>query len=80
MSQVSDICLDSISENSSIGYILEFDLEYPNEMHKLHNDSPLALKKLEITQNMLSKYMLSKYVIRIGELNKLVPNLGNKSK
>ena len=80
MSQVSDICLDSISENSSIGYILEFDLEYPNEMHKLHNDSPLALKKLEITQNMLSKYMLSKYVIRIGEVNKLVPNLGNKSK
>ena len=80
MSQVSDICLDSISENSSIGYILEVDLEYPNEMHKLHNDSPLAPKKLEITQNMLSKYMLSKYVIRIGGVNKLVPNLGNKSK
>ena len=80
MSQVSDICLDSISENSSIGYILEVDLEYPNEMHKLHNDSPLAPKKLEITQNMLSKYMLSKYVIRIGGVNKLVPNLGNKNK
>ena len=52
-------------------------------MHDLHNDYPLATEKLEISQNMLPKYCLSianKYGKTIGGVNKLVPNLGNKSK
>ena len=36
--------------------LLEVDLEYPSQLHDLHNDYPLAPEKLEITQNMLSKY------------------------
>ena len=81
--ETSDFCLNSVSENSSMGYILEVDLEYPSELHELHNDYPLAPEKLEISQNMLSKYCFNienKYGIKIGGVNKLVPNVGNKSK
>ena len=75
--------MNSVSENSSIVYILEVDLEYPSELHDLHNDYPLAPEKLEISQNMLSKCrfnITNKYGIKIGGVNKLVQNLGNKSK
>ena len=81
--EISDFCLNSVSENSSIGYIFEFDLECPSELHELHNDYPLAPEKLEISQIMLSKYcfnIANKYGIKIGGVNKLVPNLGSKSK
>ena len=75
--------MNSISENNSIGYILEVDLEYHSELHDLHNDYPLAPEKLEISQNVLSKYcfnIANEYGIKICGANKLVPSLGNKSK
>ena len=40
--------VNSISEKSPIGYILEVDLEYPDKLHVLHNDYPLAPEKLAI--------------------------------
>ena len=86
--EVSDFCLsanplNSIIENSFACYILEVDLEYLSELHNLHNDYPFAPEKLEISQNMLSEHCFSianEYGIKIGGTNKLVPNLGNKSK
>ena len=47
------------------------------------HDYPLAPEKLEISQNILSNYcsnIADEYGIKIGGVNKLVPNLGNKSK
>ena len=49
----------------------------------MHNDYPLAPGKFRISQNMLSKYcsyIANEYGLKIGAVNKLVPNLGNKSK
>ena len=47
--EISDFCLNSISENSSISYILEVDLEYPSELHDLHSEYHLASEKLKIS-------------------------------
>ena len=73
--------MNSNSENNSVGYILEVDLEYPSELHELHNYYPLAPETFEISQNMLSNYcsnIENEYGIKIGGVNKLVPNLGSK--
>ena len=73
----------STGEYSSLGFILEVDLEYPCDLHKLNNDYPLAPEMLESSQNTLSKYcsdIANEYGIKIGGVNKLVPNLGNQSK
>ena len=40
--------INSISEKSPIGYIVEVYLEYLDQLHKLYNDYPLAPEKLAI--------------------------------
>ena len=42
--EIRDFCLNFISENSPLGYILETDLEYPSDLHDLHNDYPSLQK------------------------------------
>ena len=72
----------SVNEKSDVGYIL-VDLEYPNELHKLHNDYPLAPEELTVNNDILSNYCKSiadKYDIKVGDVKKLIPNIGNKTK
>ena len=79
--EIDKFDLNLVKQNSSAGYILEVDLEYPCELHNFHNDYPLAPEKLEIRQDMLSKNcsdIADKYGIKSHGVNKLVPNLGNK--
>ena len=72
----------SISEKSSIGCFLEVDLEYSDELHELHNDYSLAPEKLAVFSDMLlkcCKKIADKYEIKVGDVKKLIPNLGNKT-
>ena len=71
-----------ISKKSQIGYILEFDIAYPDELPKLYNDYPLAPEKLAVSYDMLSSYckkIADEYEIKVGDVKKLIPNLGNKT-
>ena len=36
-------------EKSPIGYFLEVDVEYPDDLHDLHNDFLLASEKLAVS-------------------------------
>ena len=56
MVNVDGFNVNSISDKSPMGYFLEIDLEYPDELHELHNDYPLAPKKLAVSYDMLSEY------------------------
>ena len=42
LKNVVNFDVNSISEKSPIGYILEVNLECPDKLDKLHNDYPLA--------------------------------------
>ena len=54
-----------------MGYILEVDLEYPDELHVLHNCYPLVPEKLAI--------LYDEYEIKVGDVKKLIPNLDIKT-
>ena len=72
----------NIKNNSSTGYVLEVDLEYPKKLPDIHNDYPLAPEKINIPKEWLSRYWLKiacVYNITTGTVKKLVPNLLNKN-
>ena len=74
--------VNSISENSPIGYIFKVELEPPDELHALHNDCPLVPEKLAVPYDMLSGYckkIADDYKIKVGDVMKLIPNLGGKT-
>ena len=81
--ETSRIDFDLVEKDSCEGYILEVKLEYPNDLHDLYNDYPLAPEKLTVSNNMLSKYCLNitkTYDLKVDEVNKLIPNLMGKQK
>ena len=80
---VDELDIMLINEKNDVGYILEVGLKYPDELHELHNDYPLAPEKLAVTNDILSNYFKSiadKYEIKVGDIKKIIPNLGNKNK
>ena len=79
---VDNFDVNSISENSSTGYFPEVDPEYPDELHELHNDYPLAPENLAILYDILPHYckkIADEYRAKVGGVMKLILNLDNKS-
>ena len=75
--------LSKYNDESKKGLILEVDLEYPEELHDLHNDYPLATEKIKVTEDMLSPYcreIAEKFRVKVGLVKKLVPTLSNKER
>ena len=70
-------------QNSDKGIILEVDLEYPEDLHSLHNEYPLASEKMIITDELLSDYtknLKEEHNVSSGKVPKLVTTLLNKKK
>ena len=82
LNNVDEVDVMSIIEKSPIAYFLQVDLEYPDKLHELHNHYPLAPEKLTVSSDILSNYrkkIADKYEIKVGDVKKLIPNLGNKT-
>ena len=70
-----------IPKKKGIGHIYEVDLEYPKELHDLHNDYPCAAEKIKVSDDMLSDYcreIKDKFNISSGNVHKLIPTLNDK--
>ena len=62
------------------GYILEVDLEYPEDLHDAHNAYPLAPERMVVEKGWMLEYQHSLLGVGPTEVEKLVPNLHNKSR
>ena len=81
--EINKVDLGRYKTNGRKGLILGVDLEYPRELHDLHNDYPAAPGKVKVSKNMLSRYckkIAEKYNISIDQVNKLITTLKSKEK
>ena len=58
-----DYNINNYSNNSPIGCFLEFDLDYPDELHDLQNDYLLASRNIKIAKEVLAKYQFTNHRI-----------------
>ena len=79
--QLEGFDVTQVPEDADTGYILEVDLEYPEELHDLHSDLPVASEQKTVDEDQLSPYtthLKNKLDVKGRPQPKLVPNLHNK--
>ena len=64
------------------GFILEVDLEYPEDLHNAHNAYPQAPERIVSQKKWMSEYQHNLLGVGVAptEVEKLVPNLRNKDR
>ncbi|XP_017464812.1 PREDICTED: uncharacterized protein LOC108358151 [Rhagoletis zephyria] len=73
LDNVNDFDVFTIEENSSYGFILEVDLEYPHSIHDIHNDLPFCCENKKIGSMIQPKLITdlnnkTRYVIHYRNL------------
>ena len=80
--EINSTDLSKYKEDSEKGVISEVDLEYPEELHDLHNDYPLASEKNESNKrDVILILRINKRTIQdqlIGQVHKLIPTHNKK--
>lgn len=81
--EIQTFDLHSVSKDDNTGYILEASLKYPEKLHDMHNDYPLAPEKKHVSDENLSPY--AKYLweklhgkAKDGKVEKLLTTLEDK--
>jgi hypothetical protein len=77
--EIDDIDFTTIPDDAPVGYIVECDLEYPPELHELHNDYPLAPQHMKIRPDQLSPFCTSMGIKHVM-VDKLIGSLETKIK
>ena len=64
------------------GFMIEVDLEYPEDLHSAHNAYPLTPERIVVQEKWMSEYQHNLLGVGVAptEVEKLVPNLRNKNR
>ena len=64
------------------GFILEVDMEYPEDLHNANNAYPLAPERMVVQKKWLSEYQHNLLGVGVAptDVEKLVPNLRYKDR
>ena len=74
--------ISDLPDDGAEGYMLEVDLEYPKELHGVHNAYPLAPERMVVPKKWMSEYQQDLLGAGVAptEVEKLVPNLRDKGR
>jgi len=81
-SEIDAFDVNSVSDQSDRGYILEVDLEYPEHLHDAHSAYPLCPEHLTVEASMISPTLEEMYEFVGGKhapCDKLISNLRDKT-